>query len=76
MEGEDGQALLQLRFAGFILLLGQLSTAEGFQGIFYLGTRLRHLERVECVVEEVGRACPNLATYIMCYSEFHVFFDV
>ena len=51
MEKGYGQLLLQSRFKGFKLVLGELATMEGFQGIFYLGTYFRHLRRIECFIE-------------------------
>ena len=74
VEGEDREPLLQFRFQGFKLFLGQLATLVGFQGIFYLGTCLRHLGRIECLIKEVGRTFPNLASYLIGYSEH--FFDL
>ena len=74
MEGKDGELLLQGRLDGFVLFFRYFSATALFECVFYLGTRLCHLHRVECRIQEVGRTFAHLATYIFCYSKH--FFDV
>ena len=73
MEGEDGKLLLQFRLQGFILFFGQPASLVGFQRVFYLGSDAGYMSRIECLVQEGGRAFPHLTAYIVCYSETHFF---
>jgi hypothetical protein len=74
VKGDDGQEFLELRLAAFVLVLGQLTTAVSLQGIFYLGTYLCYLWRIECLVQELGCTGPNFTFDVFCYSKH--FFDL